>query len=229
MILYIFPCIKETRKRFHTTSAYTVISEKVASMALTIKDISKEAGVSVSTVSRAMNGTGYVSLETKDKIQSLVKQLDYVPSAMAKGLSKDINNIVGALIPEIDNPFFSGTLQGINHVCDERGLNLMLCGTENIKRKELNFLYSLREQRVQGLLVASAATAQNMDQEYIAFYREMNIPTVLFDRNIPGSNCDCVLFDDTQAVMELTNPPIPPARLSETRPLPRQCLCRLCL
>ncbi len=174
-------------------------------MELTIKDIAKEAGVSVSTVSRAMNGTGYVSQETKDKIQALVKELDYVPSAMAKGLSKDINNIVGALIPEIDNPFFSGTLQGINQICDERDLSLMLCGTENKKRKELSFIHSLREQRVRGLLVASAATAENMDQEYISLYRDMNIPTVLFDRNIPGSNCDCVLFDDIQAIMELTN------------------------
>jgi DNA-binding LacI/PurR family transcriptional regulator len=98
-------------------------------MSVTIKDIALKTGVSMATVSRVINNFGYVSAEKRKLVEEAVAEYNYVPSAMAKGLSRQSNNMVGALIPEIDNPFFSGVIHGITEICDKENLNLILCST----------------------------------------------------------------------------------------------------
>ena len=104
-------------------------------MDLTIKDIAKEAGVSKSTVSRVLNGTGYVREETKRKVEEVIKRYHYTPSSIARNLSRKESNTIGVLIQEVGNPFFAELLEGITEVLDENNLTMFLCDTDNDVRK----------------------------------------------------------------------------------------------
>ena len=81
----------------------------------TIKDISKETGLSIGTVSRVFNNRGYISQETRDKVDAAVKKLNYQPNAVARSLSKSSSRIIGLIVPHIAHPFFSDLLSAIEN------------------------------------------------------------------------------------------------------------------
>ena len=93
---------------------------------MTIADIARESGVSKSTVSRALNNSGYVSKEAREKIATVVKGNNYYPSAIARSLSKQQTDSIGVIIPEPHTQFFAEILSGISSVVDEYGLTLLL-------------------------------------------------------------------------------------------------------
>ena len=82
----------------------------------TIKDVAKETGLSIGTVSRVFNNRGYISQETRDKVEAAVKKLNYHPNAMARSLSKSTSNIIGIILPHIAHPFFSDLLASVENV-----------------------------------------------------------------------------------------------------------------
>lgn len=172
-------------------------------MSVTIKDIALKTGVSMATVSRVINNFGYVSAEKRKLVEEAVAEYNYVPSAMAKGLSRQSNNMVGALIPEIDNPFFSGVIHGITEICDKENLNLILCSTNESPEREQRFVRALREQRICGLIVASSVKEAYQSKEYAKIFQNMDCPVVLVDRNIRWSDLDGVFTEDTSAMTEL--------------------------
>ena len=94
-------------------------------MALTIKDIAKEAGVSRTTVSRVLNNSGYVREETRQRILEIMEQLNYTPSAIARSLSTNKTNTIGVIIPQINDPFFGEIIKGISEVSTEYDLNII--------------------------------------------------------------------------------------------------------
>ena len=93
---------------------------------VTIKTIAEKCGVAKSTVSRVLNNSGYVGKETREKIENVMREYNYSPSAMARNLSKQESNAVGVVIPEADNAFFGEVLRGISDVVDENDLTLLL-------------------------------------------------------------------------------------------------------
>lgn len=78
-----------------------------------IRDIAKKSGYSASTVSRFLNQTGYVSQSAKQAIQQVIDELDYVPNALARDLSKGKSNTIGIVIPQMQHPFFTELINGI--------------------------------------------------------------------------------------------------------------------
>ncbi len=82
-------------------------------MGVTIKDIADACNVSKATVSRFINGSGYVSEDAAEKIEAKIKELNYVPSATARSLSTNKSNVIGVIIPEVDNPFLEKCLKGL--------------------------------------------------------------------------------------------------------------------
>jgi len=71
-----------------------------------IKDVARRANVGVGTVSRALNGTGYVSEETRKRVEAAAKELNYIPNELARNLFRKRTGIIGVVIPDLDNPFF---------------------------------------------------------------------------------------------------------------------------
>ena len=164
----------------------------------TIKDIANRADVSTATVSRALNDSGYVGIKTKERIRNIAKELNYVPNAMARSLSKSESSVIGVVVPEITNPFFGEVIKGITSMADKNNLSIILYSTDEIVQKELRCLQLLKEQRVKGLILTSASEDEHFNSNYLKALQDLGIPIVLMDRDVKYSTFDAVFFDDIQ-------------------------------
>lgn len=143
-------------------------------MAITIKDVARLSGVSVTTVSRALNHRGYVSKNTTDKIESVIQELNYSPNQLARSLFNSQTKAIGLVVPSISHPFFSQMTQLIEQKLYEYGYHILLCTTDNNQDRESNILRILRQHRMDGIIMASPSLP---DHEY----KKLGIPIVAFD------------------------------------------------
>jgi len=161
---------------------------------LTIKDIAKALNISASTVSRALNNNPDISTETIKLVQSYAKEHKYVPNTLALSLRLQRSNIIGVIIPEIANYFFSSVLSGMETVADEEDYHIIVCQSYENYEKEKKNVQALINSRVCGVLVSMAKTTTIYDhfQELI----DNNIPVVFFDRICTGIDSEKVVVDD---------------------------------
>lgn len=173
-------------------------------MASTINDIAKKAGVSMATVSRVLNDSGYVGQETRLKVEKAIIDLNYIPNAAARSLSKRETNVIGVLIPELGNPFFSEILEGISEETDQKNLNVILCNSDNNLEKEKRELLMLREQRIKGLILTPTPVCDNSQElyDFIKLVESLHIPVVLVDREVKYSDWDGVFLDNLKGAYE---------------------------
>ncbi|MBU3203815.1 LacI family DNA-binding transcriptional regulator [Clostridium algidicarnis] len=173
-------------------------------MAITISDIAEKAGVSLATVSRVLNDSGYVKEETRIRVQKVIKDLNYTPSAIARSLSKNKTNTIGVIVPDIVNPFFGEVIKGITEVAEKSGLNIILCNTDESKEKELRALKVLTEQRIQGIIIAPTSAEDEFNSEYLKTLENMGIPIVLVDGNVKYTTFNGVFVDNIKGAYEAT-------------------------
>lgn len=121
----------------------------------TIKDISKETGLSVGTVSRIFNNRGYISAEAREKVDTAMKKLNYQPNAVARSLSKSTTNIIAIIVPHLDHPFFSKLTSAVEEAVASHGYNLMVFRSHGDEQLELEMIRKCRENRVCGLILCS--------------------------------------------------------------------------
>ncbi|MDY5930808.1 MAG: LacI family DNA-binding transcriptional regulator [Candidatus Ornithospirochaeta sp.] len=147
----------------------------------TIKDVSRETGLSIGTVSRVFNNRGYISQETRDKVEAAVRKLDYHPNALARSLSKSSSSIIGVILPHIAHPFFSDLLSFIENATRERGYSLMVFVTKGEEESERKMISRCRENRVCGLILCSGrfSTKKIEGNEF---------PVVAIERNPEGAS-----------------------------------------
>jgi len=124
-------------------------------MTITIKDIAKKAGVSHSTVSRALSEHPSIPKTTADRIKKIAADLGYVPSAVARGLKTSRSNALGVIVSRLDDPFFSKILQGIEDVLQEAGYSLFVAASNRDPSREKNIVQSMQERRVDGIIVCT--------------------------------------------------------------------------
>ncbi|GAA0182283.1 LacI family DNA-binding transcriptional regulator [Clostridium sediminicola] len=177
---------------------------------LTIRDIAKLAGVSKSTVSRVLNNTGYVNVDTRRKIEKVIEENDYTPSATARSLSKQETNVIGVIIPEADNPFFGEILKGISDVADKNSLSIIFCNTNNDEEKEKNALRMLKEQRIKGVILTPATDEKliqfdSHNKEFIGLVNALEVPVVLLDRDIDYNDWDGIFIDNKKGAFDAVN------------------------
>ncbi len=173
-------------------------------MAITISDIAEKAGVSLATVSRVLNDSGYVKEETRIRVQKVIRELNYTPSAIARSLSKNKTNTIGVIVPDIVNPFFGEVIKGITEVAEKSGLNIILCNTDESKEKELRALKILTEQRIQGIIIAPTSAEDEFNSEYLKTLENMGIPIVLVDGNVKYTTFNGVFVDNIKGAYEAT-------------------------
>lgn len=130
-------------------------------MPVTIKDIAKVAGVSHSTVSRALRGNSAISPETITRIKKIAEELGYVPSAVARGLKTKRSLALGVIVNRIDDPYFSEILQGIEDVSQSAGYSLFVAASDRDFDQEKGILQAMGERRVDGLIVCSTDFGEN--------------------------------------------------------------------
>lgn len=141
-----------------------------------IRDVAQRAGVGVGTVSRVLNGSGYVSAETRKKIEGAIEELGYIPNELARNLFRNRTGIVGVIIPDLEHPFFSNFVRQTEVALYKCGFKTMVCNTIGISNREKEYLDMLDRNMVDGIITA-AHTLE--DEEYL----KRKKPIVSMDRD----------------------------------------------
>ena len=166
---------------------------------VTINDVAKKAHVSISTVSRVLNGTAFVNSEVKKRVEDAIRELAYQPSPAARSLRVNRSRIIGLLISDIQNPFFMSLIQGVEDEAHRNGYSLLLCNSNEDPNKEQQYLNVLCAERVAGAIIIP--TRERLDAE-IANFHARNIPLIAVDRRIKNSSVDAVLVDNILGARE---------------------------
>ncbi len=146
----------------------------------TIKDVAKLAAVSVATVSRYLNDSGYVSAEAKKAIEQAIAALNYKPNHIARSLSKKQMQTIGLIVPDIMNPFFPEIARAIEDTALKEGYTVILCNSDEQAQKELQYIETLQQNYIAGFIIAT----NQLPKEH---YHQLNLPVVLLDRVIDSS------------------------------------------
>ncbi|MGM9668338.1 MAG: LacI family DNA-binding transcriptional regulator [Faecousia sp.] len=160
---------------------------------VSIKDIAKESGVSIATVSRVINKTGRYSKETEDKVLSIIHRMNYVPNLIAKGLRVQKMMNVGIIVPDITNEFFVKLVSELENDLFQEGYQTFLCNTNEDEANEKMRAQMMTMQNVCGLIFLSTGM-QDAD------YEGNDLPTVFIER-LPGTthrNYNLVSSDNVQ-------------------------------
>jgi len=140
-----------------------------------IKDVAKKAHVGVGTVSRMLNDSGYVAVETRKKIEIAMKELDYTPNELARNLYRKKTGIIAVLVPSVSNPFFVEFIDYVEAELYDYGFKMMLCSTQQESNAELEYLDMLKRHIVDGVITG----VHSLDVEE---YKKVKKPIVAMDR-----------------------------------------------
>jgi len=171
----------------------------------TLKQIAKELGVSVSTVSKALNGSPEISEPTKQRVQEYAKLKNYKPNVIGLNLKNRSTKTIGVIIPNILNSFFAKVFTGIEKVADEKGYKVITCISNESLEKEINTLEMLSNGTIDGFILSVAEETQKLEQ-FNHFNSIINegTPIVMFDRISDNVNCDKVIVDDFESAVNAT-------------------------
>ena len=171
----------------------------------TLKQIAKELGVSISTVSKALNGSPEISEPTKKRVQEYAKLKNYKPNVIGLNLKNRRTKTIGVIIPNILNSFFAKVFSGIEKVADEKGYKVITCITNESLEKEINALEMLSNGTIDGFILSIAEESQKL-KKYDHFTTIINdgTPIVMFDRIVDEVNCDKVIVDDYESAVNAT-------------------------
>ena len=153
-----------------------------------IKDVALHAGVSVTTVSHVVNGTRFVSEVVRQRVEAAVRELDYVPSAVARSLKHNTTHTFGMVIPNNSNPYFAEIIRGVEDRCFAAGYNVILCNSNDDPERQAAYLRVLAEKRIDGLIFVVTGS----DAVVRATLGGINTPLVLLDREVSGVSGDLV-------------------------------------
>ncbi|MEH7333587.1 LacI family DNA-binding transcriptional regulator [Neobacillus drentensis] len=159
---------------------------------VTIRDVAKEAGVSVATVSRLINNISYISQETEQKIQEVMKRLDYQPNEIARGLAKQKSNTIALIIPDITNPFFPELVIAIEEFAKLKGYNLILVNSHDADLKDPRFWKDFQSRYIDGFILASF----DFNEEVLKGIEKLKIPFVKVDRAADFQSNDSIGVDN---------------------------------
>lgn len=165
----------------------------------TMRDVAQKAGVSVSTVSRVLNGKKTVSPELRDRVLAEADSLGYSPNRAARSLRSGRTSLVGLVIPDITTPFFAEIARIAGRTLGNAGLSVLLCDADEDSENERRHLENLEERRVEGLLISPSSDTQ------VGYYEEIaarGIPVVLVDR-LTSKSLDSVRTDNIAGTFQL--------------------------
>ena len=167
---------------------------------VTIKDVARSATVSPATVSRVLNGQPYIREETRQQVLQAVAELDYTPDKRAQALRKRKTGIIGIIMPDISNPFFSLLVRGVEHEAHTQGYSVLICDSENSLEGEQHALRTLFGERADGVILTSVVA----DNVHLESFVRKGVPLVIADRRIAGLKAPAVIVDGVQDGYRLT-------------------------
>lgn len=144
----------------------------------TIREVAKLAGVSPATVSRVMNGTANVDDEKRDRVLDAIEKTGFQPNQLARALFKNSSGLVGLIVPNIDNPFFSELARIIEEEAFNRGYHIVLCSSGNNTDKEQSNIRMLSQMKADGIILIT--NGEHTEQ----MLQEVDMPVVVVDRHM---------------------------------------------
>jgi LacI family transcriptional regulator len=154
---------------------------------VTMRDVAKRAGVSVATVSRVLNDSGYVNEDTRKTVLAAIEEMNFKPNSVARSLFKKQSKTIGLIVPDIKNPFFPQLARAVEDVTSESDFTVFLCNSDGNIEKEIRYFDMLQQKYVDGVLVVS----NTLKPEHISHY---NFPIIALDRpldsTLPYVTCD---------------------------------------
>jgi DNA-binding LacI/PurR family transcriptional regulator len=169
-------------------------------MATTIKDIAKRAGVSHSTVSRALRGNPLISDETSERIRLVAREMSYHPSAAARSLKTNQTQALGVVVSNIDDPFFSEILQGIEDVAQGEGYSLFISSSQSDTNRERMIVQAMREHRVDGVIICSSSFSTSQSRQLL----EHGVPIVVVNNQAAEDYRYSIYHDDVDGSRQIT-------------------------
>ncbi|MGA8116966.1 MAG: LacI family DNA-binding transcriptional regulator [Actinocatenispora sp.] len=164
----------------------------------TVQDVAREAGVSASTVSRALNGTGYAGAEVRERVRAAVERIGYVPDANARSLRHRTSRAIGVLVSDLRNPFYANLAAGMEEQLRAAGMHMVLTNDNADAAEELEAARTLVAMRVPGALITPVSP------KAVALLRQHGVSVVQVDRRM-GPGGDAVLSANETAAAELTD------------------------
>jgi DNA-binding LacI/PurR family transcriptional regulator len=164
---------------------------------VTLVDVAEYAGVSASTASRALNGRGELSQETRAAVLEAADALNFQPSHLARSLRTRTTYTVGFVVPDVSSPFYASALKGAQVALEQAGYRVMLMDSEQSAEGEVAALHTLLAHRVDGLLVSTVGIDLAVFDDAVG---RRGVPCVFFDSSVPGAGDGTVLLDNATGI-----------------------------
>lgn len=169
---------------------------------VSLKDLALELGVSISTVSRALNDHPDISPEITLKVKKLAAEMNYTPNPLAMGLLKQATRMIGVIVPDLVTHFYSSIISGIEAVAEEKGYYVLIASSNESLRKEIKAVDNLLKTRVEGLIVCLSQETKSF--EHFDRLIQNQIPLVFFDRVCRKGEVSSVVVDNMKAAQKIT-------------------------
>jgi len=144
---------------------------------VSIEDIARAAGVSHSTVSRALRDSSLISVEVRERIQEMAREMGYTPNAIARSLQTKQTSTIGLVVTSIADPFWGDVMKGVEEVAREAGFSVFLSASHNDPDQEIAIIESFHRRRVDGILIAASRMSSTNNKHLDSF----RVPTVLIN------------------------------------------------
>jgi LacI family transcriptional regulator len=165
-----------------------------------IKDVARIAGVSVTTVSRVLNGEKYVKDDLKNKVKRAIDELGYSPSHIARSLVRRKTKLIGVIVPDLTSSFYATILSSIEETASLNQYNLIVCNINEDTDKEFKYLNIFKEMRVEGIIIMH----EKLNDEIRKFISHLDIPVIFSSVRPANQNCISVIIDDYSAAYDTT-------------------------
>lgn len=175
------------------------LTKKVKKLKVTIKDIAREAGVSVTTVSRVINNKPDVSDKTKEKILKIIDKFNYNPNSVARGLVMQKTHTIGLIIPDISNPFFPDIAKAIEDKAQKLGYSVILFNTDNHLEREKKGVELFKSKQVDGLIVSLSLG----NEDILKDLKKRNYPVVQIDRAVFNHLYPLISIDNQKSAYKI--------------------------
>lgn len=167
-------------------------------MNVTIYDVAREAGVSMATVSRVLNGTAVVKEETRQKVLAAIKKLSYRPNAVARGLASKRTKTIGVIVPDVSAQVVAEMVRGIEDIANMYKYHIILCNSDGQLDREKDLIGTMWEKQVDGLLFMS----HDISQELVKTFEEAQLPVVLVNTVDPENRIPSVNINNQKAAYD---------------------------
>lgn len=166
----------------------------------TISDVAKRAGVSAMTVSRVVNNSGPIGADTRRRVEDAIEELGYVPNALGRQLRSKRTKMLGLVLSDITNPYFTTIARGVEDAAHAAGFSVVFCNTDESEADEEQYIRTLVERQVDGILLVPASSSTST----LPLLARRRIPVVILDRRVSGQDLDSVGSDSVAGAMTAT-------------------------